>query len=74
MALAQQDRVGVNVLISVSVTQVELEHITDVTIQHAHQGARTAHPLKGSRGFRRPASLRETEDNRFNMAGKGSNI
>lgn len=63
MALAQQDRVGVNVLISVSVTQVEMEHIADVTIQHAHQGASTAHPLEGSSGFHGPASLQETEDN-----------
>lgn len=71
MALAQQNRVDVNVLISVCVTQVELKHIADVTIQHAHQGACTAHLLEGSSGFRRPASLQETEDNdRFSYLQK----
>ncbi len=67
MALAQQDSVDVNVSISVCVTQVELQHISDVTIQSAHQGAIKAQLLERSRGLSTPVALQETEQNTLNM-------
>lgn len=63
VALAQQDSVYVDVVISVCVTQVELQHISNVTIQSAHQGAIRAQLLERSRRLRSPATLQEDDHN-----------
>lgn len=59
MALVQQDGVDVDVVISMCVTQVELQHISNVTIQSAHQGAIRAQLLERSCGCSSPVALRD---------------
>ena len=59
MALAHQDGVDVDVDISMCVTQVELKHISGVTIQSAHQGAFGAQLLERSPCLSSPAALQE---------------
>lgn len=63
MSLAQQGHVDVDVVSSVCVTQVELQHISSVTIQKAHQDALRAKLLETSCGLVSPAALRETINN-----------
>lgn len=59
VALAQQDSVDVEVLISMRVTQVQLEHLSGVTIQSTHQGAISAQLLERGPGLSSPAALQE---------------
>lgn len=59
VALAQQDSVDVDVVVSVCVTQVELKHISSVRIQSTHQGAICAQLLERSLGLSSPAALQE---------------
>lgn len=59
MALALQDSVDVDVIFSVCVTQVELQHAADVKIRNTHQGAITAQFLERSNGLSSPTSLQE---------------
>lgn len=61
VALAQQDSVDVDVIISMCVTQVELQHVSTVTIQSAHQGAITAQFVEVGCCLRSPAALQETD-------------
>lgn len=61
VALAQQDSVDVDVVVSVCVTQVELQHISNVTIQSSHQGAIRAKLLERSRRLSSPATLQEED-------------
>lgn len=63
VSLAQQDSVDVDVVISMCVAQVQLQHISSVTIQSAHQGAIRAQFLERSCGLSSPAALQETNQN-----------
>lgn len=63
MALAQQDNVDVDVSMSMCVTQVELQHISSVAIQSAHQGAIRAQLLERSCGLSSPAALQQANHN-----------
>ncbi|TNN36630.1 hypothetical protein EYF80_053208 [Liparis tanakae] len=59
VALAQQRGVDPEVLLGARVTDVELQHVSDVTVQSAHQGAVRAQLLETSPGFFSPAALQE---------------
>lgn len=59
MTLAQEDIADVDVLISVCVTQVELQRVPGVTMQTTHQGSIRAQRLETSPGLSGPAALQQ---------------